>query len=112
MTDQPNAAPLADARINAQSPLLQQARDELLEYFDARRRRFGLPLAPAGTEFQRAVWAAIALIEPGRTVSYAELALMLGSEDAVRAVAQAGRSKACSPTQERVVEHIAERRAG
>lgn len=40
---------------------------------------FGLPLAPAGTYFQRRVWAAIAAIPCGETLSYGELAARIGS---------------------------------
>ncbi len=39
----------------------------------------GLPLAPAGTPFQRRVWAKIALIPTGQTRSYGELARELAS---------------------------------
>lgn len=41
--------------------------------------RFTLPLAPAGTGFQRRVWAGIAAIPTGQTRSYGELAAALGS---------------------------------
>jgi methylated-DNA-[protein]-cysteine S-methyltransferase len=40
---------------------------------------FGLPLAPAGTHFQRRVWAAIAVIPCGETLGYGELAARIGS---------------------------------
>jgi AraC family transcriptional regulator, regulatory protein of adaptative response / methylated-DNA-[protein]-cysteine methyltransferase len=48
-----------------------------------------LPLAHAGTAFQRSVWAALREIPPGRTATYAELARRLGAPRAVRAVAGA-----------------------
>lgn len=40
---------------------------------------FGLPLAPAGTPFQRRVWAAIAAIPAGDIQSYGALATQIGS---------------------------------
>ena len=40
---------------------------------------FGLPLAPAGTHFQRRVWQAIAAIPTGETQSYDVIATQLGS---------------------------------
>lgn len=40
---------------------------------------FSLPLAPAGTHFQRRVWDAIASISPGTTCSYSDIAVQLGS---------------------------------
>jgi methylated-DNA-[protein]-cysteine S-methyltransferase len=48
---------------------------------------FDLPLAPAGTPFQRGVWRLISAIPRGRTRSYGELADSLGS--APRPVGQA-----------------------
>ena len=40
----------------------------------------------AGTRFQRAVWAALTAIAPGRTLSYGALAAKLGCPRSVRAV--------------------------
>lgn len=62
---------------------------ELEEYFAGGRREFTLPLAPAGTEFQRAVWAALRRIPYGETRSYGQLAGELGKPHASRAVGQA-----------------------
>ena len=38
---------------------LQPAADQLAEYFAGKRVRFDLSLAPRGTAFQKAVWAAL-----------------------------------------------------
>ena len=65
-------------------PLLNEARDQLLAYFDGRLTRFTLPLAPAGTAFRQRVWAAMAEIPYGQTVSYGLLAQAL--DTAPRAV--------------------------
>ena len=62
------------------------ARAQLDEYFAGRRTRFDLPLAPSGTSFQRRVWSALAEIPFGHTMSYLELARIVGDERAVRAV--------------------------
>lgn len=48
-----------------------------------------LPLAPQGTPFQQAVWAAMQQVPPGRTISYGDLAQAIGRPQAVRAVAAA-----------------------
>jgi methylated-DNA-[protein]-cysteine S-methyltransferase len=45
-----------------------------------------LPIATAGTPFQREVWAALRGIPCGTTISYGELARRVGRPDAVRAV--------------------------
>jgi methylated-DNA-[protein]-cysteine S-methyltransferase len=54
------------------------AAGQLAEYFAGQRQEFDLPLAPAGTEFQLAVWAELMRIPFGRTVSYGAIALALG----------------------------------
>ncbi|MGY1409019.1 MULTISPECIES: methylated-DNA--[protein]-cysteine S-methyltransferase [unclassified Luteimonas] len=71
------------------SPLLQQARTQLDEYFRGRRRSFELPLSPQGTGFQREVWMRLASIPYGQTVSYAQLASRVGRPTAMRAVGAA-----------------------
>jgi methylated-DNA-[protein]-cysteine S-methyltransferase len=77
------------ARDRALPGPVTEARDQLEEYFAGRRTRFDLTLDPAGTEFQRSVWFALADIPYGRTVSYAELAATVGRPRAFRAVGQA-----------------------
>ncbi len=44
-----------------------------------------LPVATAGTPFQRSVWKALRRIKDGTTISYAELARRVGHPKAVRA---------------------------
>lgn len=71
------------------SILLDEARSQLDQYFEGRRTRFDLPLMPAGTDFQRRVWQALAEIGYGQVVTYGELAGMLGNVRLARAVGQA-----------------------
>ncbi len=66
--------------------LLRRAADQLHAYFAGERDGFELPLDLHGTEFQRAVWAALLAIPGGRTRSYGEIARALGAASAVRAV--------------------------
>ena len=66
-----------------------QARAQLTEYFAGTRTDFTLPLdrdGLGGTPFQRRVWAALAAIGYGETITYGELARRLGQPAAVRAV--------------------------
>ena len=72
-----------------ETPLLRAAREALLAYFAGERRDFDLPLAPAGTDFQRAVWDALRAIPYGQTRTYGEIAAAVGRPKAVRAVGQA-----------------------
>lgn len=67
----------------------QQAKQQLVDYFDGRRQSFDLPLAPAGTAFQQQVWQALLSIEHGRTASYSEIAQTINNPKAVRAVGMA-----------------------
>jgi len=57
-----------------------------------RDRRRLLPLAPAGTPFQLAVWHALQRIGYGRTTSYGQLARDLGNVNGARAVGLANGS--------------------
>mgnify|MGYP002798271360 FL=1 len=72
-----------------ETPLLRAAREALMAYFAGERRDFDLPLAPAGTDFQRAVWEALRAIPYGGTRTYGEIAAAVGRPKAVRAVGQA-----------------------
>ena len=62
---------------------------QLAEYFAGKRRSFSLDLAPAGTEFQLAVWDVLRTIPYGSTISYGEQALRLGDVRKSRAVGAA-----------------------
>ncbi len=68
---------------------LREAREQMLAYFAGKLRKFTLPLAPAGTEFQLNVWAALRRIPYGATRSYGEIAEELGNPKASRAVGRA-----------------------
>ena len=70
-------------------PVLIDARRQLAEYFAGERRAFDLPLAPAGTEFQQAVWMKLREIPYGTTTSYGVIAQRLGQPTASRAVGAA-----------------------
>jgi methylated-DNA-[protein]-cysteine S-methyltransferase len=59
---------------------------QLAAYFAGELTSFDLPLAPAGTEFQHRVWAALQAIPYGQTSSYGQLARQIGSAAASRAV--------------------------
>jgi methylated-DNA-[protein]-cysteine S-methyltransferase len=65
---------------------LRRAAAELEEYFAGSRTRFDLPLAPRGTEFQKAVWRALVRIPFGETATYGEIARSIGQAAASRAI--------------------------
>jgi methylated-DNA-[protein]-cysteine S-methyltransferase len=66
--------------------LLQEPERQLRAYFAGELETFDLPLAPAGTTFQLAVWRRLCEIPYGETISYGELARRLGNPNASRAV--------------------------
>jgi methylated-DNA-[protein]-cysteine S-methyltransferase len=67
------------AEIKPQSLLAHEAVRQLRAYLQDPTFVFSLPFAPAGTPFQRRVWAGIAAIKAGETRSYGELATALHS---------------------------------
>jgi methylated-DNA-[protein]-cysteine S-methyltransferase len=73
----------------AAAALLERAAAQVGEYFAGARMTFDLPLAPAGTPFQQAVWRALLAIPYGATASYVDVARRLGQPAAVRAVGAA-----------------------
>ncbi len=84
------AAPAARWLQSAQP--FAQARRQLDEYFRGERQVFDLPLAPAGSTFQLAVWRALCAIPYGSTTSYGQLARALGNPRGARAVGLANGS--------------------
>ena len=68
---------------------LRDALRQLRAYFAGALRKFDLPLAPRGTEFQQRVWQALREIPYGETTTYGELARRIGRPTASRAVGAA-----------------------
>ncbi len=64
----------ARAELAPKSPLAKETVRQLRAYLKDPAFEFGLPLAPAGTHFQRKVWDQIASIPAGQTRSYGEVA--------------------------------------
>lgn len=66
--------------------VLSEAARQLAEYFAGEREAFDLPVAAVGTAFQERVWSALHQIPYGQTWSYGQLAQVVGSPGAARAV--------------------------
>ena len=66
------------------SPVLDQAKTQIEAFFDGGRRDFDLPLAPAGTAFQKRVWDYLRTIPRGTVQTYGDVARAVNS--AARAV--------------------------
>jgi methylated-DNA-[protein]-cysteine S-methyltransferase len=62
-----------------ETPLLLEAARQLDAYFDGTLKEFTLPLDPAGTAFQKKVWAAMEKIPYGAVRRYGDVAEELAS---------------------------------
>jgi len=69
--------------------ILLKSAHQLKEYFAGSRFAFDLELEPDGTGFQKRVWKRLLEVPYGRTKSYREIALELGSVLNTRAVGTA-----------------------
>jgi len=86
----------AHVTANSLPRVLAQATSALAAYFSGGEIDAHLPLAPAGTSFQQQVWAAIARVGRGTTVTYLDIATEIGAPRSVRAVGAAtGRNPLC-----------------
>ncbi len=71
------------------NPLLLETEKQLSAYFNKALNKFDLPLSLNGTVFQKRVWSQLITIPYGKTISYLELAKLLGDEKCIRAAATA-----------------------
>ena len=76
-----------DFRVES-SPVIEQTKMQLDEYFAGSRTEFDILPHPFGTDFQQLVWKALLNIPYGETRSYMEIATKVGNAKGVRAVAQ------------------------
>lgn len=76
---------------NQPCPLTDAVNAQLCEYLDGRRKSFDFPYRFKGTQFQIKVWQALCEIPYGKTASYKDIAVKIGSPNACRAVGSANR---------------------
>ena len=62
-----------------ETPLLIEARNQMRAYFKGSLKKFDLPLAAIGTDFQVAAWRAMSRIPYGMVRTYSDIALDLAS---------------------------------
>lgn len=83
----PHATAPDPADLGPEDPdLLPEAVAQLEEYFGGTRTTFDLDLDLGGTDFQQRVWAHLATIPYGATVSYGQVAAHVGGPLTTRAV--------------------------
>ena len=68
------------------TPVLEETKRQLDEFFAGKRMAFDIQIRLAGTDFQQQVWNALLRIPYGATKSYKEIAQCIGKPKAVRAV--------------------------
>ena len=77
-----------------ETKILQQTRQEILEYLHGSRKVFSVPYKMNGTSFQQKVWQTLLQIPYGKTWSYKELAESINNPGAFRAI---GMANHCNP---------------
>lgn len=69
------------------SEVMHQCTEQLIEFFNGKRKIFEIPVHQTGTEFQQRVWNELVTIPYGKTISYLDLSKRIGDVKAIRAVA-------------------------
>lgn len=69
-----------------ETPILKEAAKQLEMYLYGSLKEFSLPLEPHGTIFMKQVWENLCKIPYGKTATYKEIAVKVGSPKAARAV--------------------------
>ena len=83
-------------QVTSSTELLTAAVEQLIEYFNGKRRSFDIPIHQNSTEFQGKVWGELLNIDFGKTINYMDLAKRLGKAKAIRAAASTnGKNKIC-----------------
>ena len=67
-------------------PLLENAIEQLKQYFNGERTAFDFEIKQNGTDFQHRVWNELLNIPFGKTLSYLQLSKKVGDVKAIRAV--------------------------
>jgi AraC family transcriptional regulator, regulatory protein of adaptative response / methylated-DNA-[protein]-cysteine methyltransferase len=78
-----------EAVLKEAGPGFKHVIEDVVQFVKVPTASFNLPLDIQGTVFQQKVWTILREIEPGKTMSYTEVAEKVGNPKAVRAVATA-----------------------
>ncbi|SRR5579883_594606 len=77
------------AIIPGETSIIKSIESEITDYFERRKYIFNTPIHLIGSSFQKNVWNELKKIPPGETRSYLDIAKLLNSPTAFRAVARA-----------------------
>lgn len=81
-------------QITRDNEVCREAIEQLDQYFNGSRTMFTLPLAIAGSPFNKKIWECVQSIPYGKTMNYRTIACAIGSDKAARAVGNVNR---CNP---------------
>lgn len=77
------------ARLVGDDPAFNASIIQVIDFIESPGDRFPLPLDIQGTAFQRRVWTALQDIQPGKILSYKDIAHQIGHPKSARAVGNA-----------------------
>lgn len=78
--------------LHSDDPLMFNIFEQLIEYFNGKRKEFNVPLDLHGSDFQLKTWNELLKIPFGKVISYKTLSKRLGDRNLVRAVGKANGS--------------------
>lgn len=78
-----------DWKLDDKAKPFDQTKQQLAAYFNGELMDFDLPLNLQGTDFQRMIWRELQKIPFGQTMSYGEMARLVGNPNGSRAVGAA-----------------------
>ncbi len=80
---------MKDYYLQEENPIFKELSAQINAFAQGRLKEFSIPTVFCGTDFQKSVWQHISEIPYGETLTYQKLALKVGDENMVRAVAGA-----------------------
>ncbi|MGF1688782.1 methylated-DNA--[protein]-cysteine S-methyltransferase [Photobacterium japonica] len=81
---------------NTKNVHIEQAKDEISDYLDGKRKDFSVGLDLRGTEFQKKVWHQVREVPYAHTSSYKDIAQQLGMKGGYQAIGSANRNNPIS----------------
>ncbi len=80
--------------VEQENTVICEAKKQIDEYLQGKRKNFEIPILLVGSDFQKQVWKELLAVKYGQTISYLELAKRIKKPTAVRAVANANGANA------------------
>ena len=78
------------------SPIIEETKTQLNQYFARKRESFDISLYLVETEFQKGIWNALIQIAFGKTQRYLGLSKSLNNKKEIRSIARANGANAIS----------------